>query len=175
MFHPEALKARATPTEVGGEDQRVVSDDGYGMLRPYFRAIGPLETLTSEQEVALAKAIEDYTRAMRREILSIPLSARLLVARWSELRSANRVTATLSAVPPDRRPPDASERMDEALRSVAAERQIVVIDIAPIYELVLEDETMVVGGGPDPSARQYAGWVEIIGQGMRRSLSASEP
>ncbi len=114
-----AQLARATPAEVGGEDQPVVSDDGFGMLRPYFREIGPLETLTSEQEVALAKAIEDYTRAMWREILSIPLSGRLLVARWGELRSANRVTATMSALPPDRRPPDASARMDKALRSVA--------------------------------------------------------
>lgn len=155
MIHPEALTARATPTEVGGEDQRVVSDDGYGMLRPYFRAIGPLETLTSEQEVALAKAIEDYTRAMRREILSIPLSARLLVARWSELRSANRVTATLSALPPDRRPPDASERMDEALRSVA---------------ILLDRRDELRGGDHEPSSLAEQ---EAIDLELRRILLAA--
>ena len=64
---------------------------------------------------------------------------------------------------------------NEALHAVAVERDIEIIDIAPISELVIDDPSMVVGGGPDPSARQYAGWVEIIGQGSRRSLTASEP
>ena len=38
--------------------------------------------LTSEQEIALAKAVEDCTRAMRREILGIPLAARFMIGRY---------------------------------------------------------------------------------------------
>jgi hypothetical protein len=72
-----------------------------------------------EEEVALARAVDDHTRALRREILGIPLAARLLVGRWCELRSANRATAVLGAQPPDGRPPDASARMDGTLRRVA--------------------------------------------------------
>ena len=45
-----------------------------------------------------SKAVEEYTRTMRREILGIPLAARLMVGRWSELRSANQVTAKLSGL-----------------------------------------------------------------------------
>jgi RNA polymerase sigma factor (sigma-70 family) len=115
MIRREVQLARPIPTEGEAGTQRSVADDGFKVLRPYFREIGRLEILTSEQEIALAKAVEDYTRAMRREILGIPLAARLMVGRWSELRSANHVTAKLSGLPPDRRPPDASARMDDAL------------------------------------------------------------
>jgi hypothetical protein len=89
MIHPEGQVARAIPTEGEEEIERIVLDDGFEVLRPYFREIGPIETLTSEQEIALAKAVDDCTRAVRREILDIPLAARLLVERWSEFRSAN--------------------------------------------------------------------------------------
>ena len=119
MIGGELQLARAIRTEGEAETKRSVPDDGFDVLRPYFREIGRLETLTSEQEIALAKAVEDYTRAMRREILGVPLSARLVVGRWSELRSANHVTAKLSGLPPDRRPLDASARMDDALQRVA--------------------------------------------------------
>ena len=101
------------------ESDRVVKDDTFEMLRPYFREIGPVETLTAEQEVALAKRVDAHTAGLRREILGIPFAARFVVERWSELRSAERVTATMSAVPADRREADASARMDRALRRVA--------------------------------------------------------
>ena len=68
-------------------------------LEPYFREVGPLPTLTAEEDVALEKGIEAHTSALRQGILGIPLTARFLVGRWRELCRANRVTATLSAVP----------------------------------------------------------------------------
>lgn len=101
------------------ESDRVVKDDTFEMLRPYFREIGPVETLSAEEEVALAKRVDAHTAGLRREILGIPFAARFVVDRWSELRSAERVTATMSAVPADRREADASARMDRALRRVA--------------------------------------------------------
>jgi acyl-CoA thioesterase I len=61
------------------------------------------------------------------------------------------------------------------LHDVAGERRIVVVDIAPVYEMVVDDPGLVLDGGPYPSARQYAGWVEIIGQQIRRVLSTLEP
>jgi RNA polymerase sigma factor (sigma-70 family) len=88
-------------------------------LEPYLREVGPLPTLTAEEEVALAKVIEAHTSALRQGILGIPLTARFLVGRWRELCRASRVTATLSAVPADRRERDASARMDQTMSRVA--------------------------------------------------------
>jgi len=152
IMHPELQLARATSTEGEAGTRRSAPDDGFNVLRPYFREIGRLETLSSEQEIALAKAVEDYTRAMRREILGIPLAARLMVGRWSELRSANHVTAKLSGLPPDRRPPDASARMDDALQRVA---------------ILLDRRDKLHGdGGRPPSSQKLA----RIDQEMQRIL-----
>jgi RNA polymerase sigma factor (sigma-70 family) len=119
MSQPKEPLSRAIPTDLAGRSRRIVSEDHLELARPYLGEIGQLETLTPEQEIELAKAVEGYTGAMRREILGIPLAARLLVSHWCELRSANRVTATLSALPPDRRPPDASDRINALLQRVA--------------------------------------------------------
>ncbi len=119
MTGSEMQLARAIPAEDGAQRQRVVSDDSFELLRPYFRDIGPLETLTSEQEVALAKQVDDQSRVVRREILGIPLAARVLVGRWCELRSEKRSTASLSALAPDRCSPDTSARIDDALHRVS--------------------------------------------------------
>jgi lysophospholipase L1-like esterase len=61
------------------------------------------------------------------------------------------------------------------LTEVADERGITVVDIAPVYELVEEDPSLVLDGGPDPTARQYAGWVQVIGQQMRQALVSPVP
>ena len=94
--------------------------DRKSALHGYFREVRPFPTLTAAEEVALAKAIEAHTTALRQGILGIPLTARFLVGRWRELCRANRVTATLSAVPADRRESDASARMDQTMSRVAA-------------------------------------------------------
>jgi len=119
MSHQAPQLARALPSERASGKERIQPDDGFEGLRPYLREIGGLETLTVEEEIALARAVDDHSRALRREVLGIPLAARLLVGRWCELRSANRATAALGAQPPDRRPPDASARMDATLKRVA--------------------------------------------------------
>jgi RNA polymerase primary sigma factor len=152
MSHPDAQLARDLLPAVAAEHRRFLPDDGLGTLRAYFREIGRIETPTPEQEVALAKAVEGYTREMRREILGIPLAARLLVGRWRELRGANRSTATLSDPSPDNQAPDASARTDDALQRVA----------------VLLDRLDGMRGGEDepPSGVQRAG----IEQEIRRVL-----
>jgi len=61
------------------------------------------------------------------------------------------------------------------LRAVAAERDITVIDISEVNRRAPLDASLVIGEGPYPSAKQYAGWVEIIGPQMRRALRGEEP
>lgn len=61
------------------------------------------------------------------------------------------------------------------LAALADERGIAVIDIATVNARVADDPSLVVGEGPYPSAKQYAGWVEIIGPQMHRVLLDAEP
>jgi lysophospholipase L1-like esterase len=61
------------------------------------------------------------------------------------------------------------------LRAVAAEGGVTVIDIGPVNQRVADDASLVIGGGPYPTAKQYAGWVEVIGPQMRRVLTGEEP
>ncbi len=61
------------------------------------------------------------------------------------------------------------------LEAVAAAHGIVVVDISPVYEAAATDPSLILHGGPWPSARQYAGWVELIGQKMRHSLTVASP
>lgn len=67
------------------------------------------------------------------------------------------------------------EDFNAALSEVAGERGISVVDISPVYELVVEDPSLVLGGGPYPSAHQYAGWAQIIGQQVRQALIPASP
>jgi lysophospholipase L1-like esterase len=61
------------------------------------------------------------------------------------------------------------------LDALGAERGILVIDISPVNQRAADDRSLVAGKGPDPSAKQYAGWVEIIGPQIRRVLLDEEP
>jgi hypothetical protein len=61
------------------------------------------------------------------------------------------------------------------LTEVGAARGITVVDIGPVNRLASEDASLVIGEGPYPTAKQYAGWVEIIGPAMRRALTTPEP
>jgi len=119
MLQGESELASAETEHEKRGSGRSAQSDTFEMLRPYFREIAPVETLTAEQEVALSKRVDAHTAGLRREIFAIPFAARFVVERWNELRDAERVTATMSAVPADRRPADASARMDRALRRIA--------------------------------------------------------
>lgn len=61
------------------------------------------------------------------------------------------------------------------LRAVAEERGITVIDISAVNARVADDASLVIGDGPYPTAKQYSGWVEIIGPQMRRALAGQDP
>ena len=70
------------------------------------------------------------------------------------------------------------KEVNATLRDVARERGIEVIDIGPVNALAAEDTTMVVKGEPPlpyPTAKQCAGWAEIIGAYVHDALSTLEP
>jgi lysophospholipase L1-like esterase len=52
---------------------------------------------------------------------------------------------------------------NDILGEVAAEHGVDVVDIGPVNALVDGDASLVIGDGPYPTAKQYAGWVEVIG------------
>jgi lysophospholipase L1-like esterase len=57
------------------------------------------------------------------------------------------------------------------LAEEAREREITYIDIAPVSDRVAADPTLVWIDGISPSAKQYAGWVELIAPRIRSALS----
>ena len=98
------------------------------------------------------------------------------------------ISGILDLVPPDRvvlvtspdytltplgptyhRPGDAEtiDRFNAILHRVGDARGIAVVDIAPISDLVPQDPTLVAEDGLHPSAKQYAGWVELIAPAVR--------
>jgi len=83
-----------------------------------LREVGSHPVLTRQEEVQLAKAIERSSAALYEALLRIPFTARFVAARWSALRQAKRVTATLGARPPGQRGPDASARIDRTMSRV---------------------------------------------------------
>ncbi len=68
----------------------------------------------------------------------------------------------------------AVERLNETLNDVASARDIGVIDISAVNDLVATDPSLVVDDGPYGTPKQYAGWVEIIGPRIRAALPAIE-
>lgn len=69
------------------------------------------------------------------------------------------------------------DTLNAALVDVATERDIEVIDIGLVNELARDDESMSTEEWDlrYPSAKQYAGWAEVIGPPVREALLSSEP
>jgi len=68
--------------------------------------------------------------------------------------------------------------LNGTLNEVADERGIEVIDIGLVNDLVATDSSLVVKAEPPvpyPTAKQYAGWVEVIGPHIHDALAADEP
>jgi lysophospholipase L1-like esterase len=65
--------------------------------------------------------------------------------------------------------------LNDALAAEADSRGISVIDISAVNALVVGDPSLVIETGPYPSAKQYAGWAEVIGPHIRDALATAGP
>jgi len=64
-------------------------------------------------------------------------------------------------------------RFNDILRELAAERGLAVVDIAPISDMVARDPTLSTADRWHPSAKQYAGWVELIAPVVRQLVGGT--
>ena len=60
------------------------------------------------------------------------------------------------------------DELNQVLTDVAATRGIAVVDIGPIADRVTNDPTLVAPDGEHPSAKQYAGWADLIALHAKR-------
>jgi lysophospholipase L1-like esterase len=70
------------------------------------------------------------------------------------------------------------EALNAELREAASSRGITVIDIGPVNARVAVDGDLLVQASPPrpyPTAKQYAGWAELIGPYIRDALRTVEP
>jgi RNA polymerase sigma factor (sigma-70 family) len=65
-------------------------------LEAYFRDIAAIPTLTREGEVLIAKEIEASTHDFQKQVLAVPLTARIALEIWREIREGGRVTGKMS-------------------------------------------------------------------------------
>ncbi|HKJ25323.1 MAG TPA: sigma-70 family RNA polymerase sigma factor [Myxococcota bacterium] len=113
MFHeslaepssPVAAPERATPT------LRSNLDD-------YLARVGPIPTLSREQEAEISERVQTTTLAFREAVLTVPYTASALVGRWRRIRDEERVTGTLHERHRDGSGTDWSLEVDRCLSAV---------------------------------------------------------
>lgn len=137
--------------------------------------------------IGVNDVIRGFTDEEYRANLEVILDGR------SDDGSGPPVTGILDLVPPDRvflvttpdytltprgpafqRPDDADtiDRFNAILEDVGRARGVAVVDISPISDLVPRDPTLIADDGLHPSAKQFAGWVELIAPVVRDLLIA---
>jgi RNA polymerase primary sigma factor len=87
-------------------------------LDGYLARVGPIPTLTREQEAELSARVQDTTAAFREAVLALPYTASALVGRWRRIRDEERVTGTLHERHRDGSGTDWSEEVDRCLSTV---------------------------------------------------------
>ena len=73
---------------------------------------------------------------------------------------------------------DAVDELNDSLADEAHAREVEVIDIGPVYERVATDSELLVEVQPPKpygTAKQYAGWAEVIGPYVHGALTNIEP
>jgi RNA polymerase primary sigma factor len=125
---PAALRAHtgpdaATPDEADAPRSSGPAASGIDALVAYIRSISQTPILSSEAQYALAERLEIERERFLDQVLGEPATARVIVGRWRDRKSAGYTTAPLSAhhLEPGRR--DLSAEIDRALG--AAERLLV--------------------------------------------------
>jgi RNA polymerase primary sigma factor len=124
---PRRTEPASAPRTESHEDEPAAAPDSAGReaggdwglhLKRYLREIAPLTTLSRDEERALARSLEDATRAWRAAVFAIPFAAREVVRQWQRIRDDERVTATLSALHRDGSGKDHSADVDAGVEAV---------------------------------------------------------
>lgn len=100
-------------------------------LESYFQEIGGTRTLKRDEEVELAKRLEQATAALREALYSIPFSGRYIVWRWDDLRALQHTGAKLSESEGDEENGEIAVRVEkavEALKRCFSERDPQTLD-----------------------------------------------
>jgi RNA polymerase primary sigma factor len=87
-------------------------------LESYFQEIGGTRTLKREEEVVLAKELEDATASLREALYAIPASARYVVDRWDGLRALSHTGAKLSESAGDEETGEIAARVEQAVMRI---------------------------------------------------------
>jgi RNA polymerase sigma factor (sigma-70 family) len=85
-------------------------------LESYFQEIGGTRTLKREEEVHLARDLEEATYELRNSLYAIPLCARHVVARWDALRALSHTGAKLSESVGDEETGEIAARVERAVQ-----------------------------------------------------------
>jgi RNA polymerase primary sigma factor len=85
-------------------------------LESYFQEIGGTRTLKREEEVVLAKDLEDATVRLRGALFAIPCSARHVVMRWDGLRALSHTGAKLSESAGDEETGEVAARVERSVQ-----------------------------------------------------------
>lgn len=109
-------------------------------LESYFQEIGGTRTLKREEEVILAKDLEDATARLRAALYSIPCSARHVVARWDGLRALSHTGAKLSESAGDEETGEVAARVERCVQR--------------LRRRLRRREVLVEEGGPDATLRR---------------------
>jgi RNA polymerase primary sigma factor len=88
----------------------------------YLSHVGPIPTLSREQEATLSERVQAATAAFREAVLDLPYTASALVGRWRRIREEERVTGTLHEGHRDGSGRDWSAHVDRCLS--AADRML---------------------------------------------------
>jgi len=95
-------------------------------LESYFQEIGGTRTLKREEEVVLAKELEEATAQLRDVLYAVPASAKHVVGRWDALRALSHTGAKLSESVGDEETGEIAARVERAvkkLRALLADRE----------------------------------------------------
>ncbi|MFN8623269.1 MAG: GDSL-type esterase/lipase family protein [Chloroflexota bacterium] len=149
---------------------------------PVLEELAPVDLVTLT--VGVSDVLTGVTEDEYRENLQVILDGRerspgqRRVSGILDVVPADRVVLittpdyTKSPDQPYRRPGDSAmiARFNEIMKEEATVRGIAVVDISPIGDLVARDPTLVLDDGMRASAKQYAGWVELIAPVVQRLL-----
>jgi lysophospholipase L1-like esterase len=125
--------------------------------------------------LTLLVGVNDVVRRVRPAVyeanLSRILDAMLAVVPADRLLMVTTPDYTLTPHGADYGDPaqqrDAIAALNAIAVDVAAERGIAIVDIAPVADRVTQDPSLLASDELRPSAKQYAGWVELIAPTVR--------